>query len=71
MKTYEKCLIVKHTLGARSWYLVQSGALTLSTPLDSFEQATEWIKSMAGVQRLGCYRITPDLTEVQFEAVSS
>lgn len=71
MKTYDKCLIVKHTLGGRSWYLVQSGALTLSTPLDSFEQATEWIKSMVGVQRLGCYRITADLTEVHFEAVAS
>jgi hypothetical protein len=67
VKTYEKCLIVKHVLGRRSWYLVQQGRLTLSTPLDTFDQATEWIKSMVGVQRVGCYRITDDLTEVHYE----
>lgn len=66
-----KCFIVRHTLGRKSWYVVTQNSLDLSTPLDTFGQATEWIKTMTGCHRLGCYRLTADLTEVQiFEGVS-
>lgn len=60
----DKCLIVRYQLGSRVWFLVEQNNRPLSTPLDSFGQATEWIRTMTDVQRLGCYRLSRDLTEV-------
>jgi hypothetical protein len=63
----DKCLIVRYQLGAKVWYLVEQGRLTLSTPLNTFNDATSWIRSMTGC-KIGCARITKDVTEVTLQA---
>lgn len=58
----DKCFIVRYTLGAASWYLVESNGRALSVPFESFSDATAWLKGLGF--RIGCARITDDLTEV-------
>ena len=62
----DKCLIVRYRLGAKVWFLVEQNGVTLSTPLDTFGQATAWVRNITG-QRIGCARLTDDVTEVTLQ----
>ncbi len=61
----DKCFIVRYRLGAKVWFLVEQNGLTLSTPLDTFGQATAWLKGLGF--RIGCARLTDDVTEVTLQ----
>lgn len=65
----DKCLIVRYRLGSKVWFLVEQNGLTLSTPLDTFADATAWVKNITGC-RIGCARLTDDVTEVTLQEVS-
>lgn len=62
----ETCFIVRYTLGLKTWFLVEQGGRALSTPLDTFGDATAWVRTMTG-QRIGCARISDDCTEVTLQ----
>lgn len=64
----DKCLIVRNRLGAKTWFFVEQNGLTLSTPLDSFADATAWVRNITG-QRIGCAWISADCTEVTLKGV--
>lgn len=63
----DKCLIVRYRLGSKVWFLVEQNGLTLSTPLDTFADATAWLKGLGF--RIGCARISDDCTEVTLQEV--
>lgn len=66
----DKCLIVRYRLGSKTWFLVEQNGLTLSTPLDTFADATAWVKNITDC-RIGCARITDDCTEVTCTPIDS
>jgi len=59
-----KVFIARYKLGARQWFTVYVDGLECSTPIDTLPEAVQWIKSMSGIDRVGVYRVSNDLTEV-------
>lgn len=66
----EKCFIVGHTLGSKKWYLVESQGVTLSTPLDSIQDAMQWLKSTADLCPL-IKKVNADQSLIEVELFSS
>lgn len=62
----DKCLIVKHQLGGKVWFLVEQAGKTLSTPIDTQQAAIQWIKTITGC-RIGLTALSSDLTEVTLQ----
>jgi hypothetical protein len=57
-------------LQSTSGFVVWHGGIELSTPFATFGEATEWVRSMSGAERVGCFRLTDTLTEVILQGVS-
>jgi len=44
--------------------MVTQNGRDLSTPLDTFADATAWVRKYSEGKKIGCYRLSQDVTEV-------
>lgn len=59
----ETCLIIRYQLGPRTWFLVETPRMILSTPFDSEREALTWIADVTRCS-ISSQRITDDCRQV-------